>query len=510
MNAIALNSTMFNGARIIGPAIAGVLVAKIGDGWCFFANGISYIAVITGLLLMHVEPLRRKAATLSPWETIREGFHYVGRTLPIRAIVQLIALVSFAGLPYTVLMPIFADKILHGGAQTLGVLMGATGLGALGGALFMASRTALKGFMLWIPCGAAGFSVSLAGFALSGNVWLSCALLLFAGFAIMIQTSASNTLIQSIVPDHLRGRTMSVYTMMFIGIGPIGAMVAGFAAESFGARPTVLAGAAIGLAASAGFAFRLPAIRPIARRLIRERRGGGDGMLRWRIFCSQESYGPYPKAFLPLFAWTYDLQIAVFSFVRQIDSVCDRGHRLKTDVVVARRRVDDCDLVLRSKKDFDLFSAAFPVGNDVEDRPAIGVSYEPREAIVEAMVAQGNPIAEIHGLSFAGWDQAAIRFHVQTDGDVRKSLGYRDAGQLEIRMETESYRHRFGTEVGNRYADFERSFRQPVGHPVFVRKGPVRHQVGIFPEFEAAGHVCGGIACPAIDHLPEGEAVSIP
>jgi MFS family permease len=272
MNAIALNSTMFNGARIIGPAIAGILVAKIGEGWCFFANGISYIAVIVGLLLMRVEPLRRKAATLSPWETIREGFHYVGRTVPIRAIVQLIALVSFAGLPYTVLMPIFADKILHGGAQTLGVLMGATGLGALGGALFMASRTALKGFTLWIPCGAAGFSVSLAGFALSSNVWLSCALLLLAGFAIMIPTSASNTLIQSIVPDHLRGRTMSVYTMMFIGIGPIGAMVAGFAAESFGARLTVLIGAAICLAASASFAFRLPAIRPIARRLIREQR----------------------------------------------------------------------------------------------------------------------------------------------------------------------------------------------------------------------------------------------
>ena len=272
MNAIALNSTMFNGARIIGPAIAGVLVAKIGEGWCFFANGISYIAVIVGLLLMRVEPLRRKAATLPPWETIREGFHYVGRTVPIRAIVQLIALVSFAGLPYTVLMPIFADKILHGGAQTLGVLMGATGLGALCGALFMASRTALKGFTLWIPCGAAGFSVSLAGFALSSNVWLSCALLLLAGFAIMIQTSASNTLIQSIVPDHLRGRTMSVYTMMFIGIGPIGAMVSGFAAESFGARLTVLIGAAICLAASAGFAFRLPAIRPIARRLIREQR----------------------------------------------------------------------------------------------------------------------------------------------------------------------------------------------------------------------------------------------
>ncbi|MGA2712718.1 MAG: MFS transporter [Bryobacteraceae bacterium] len=272
MNAIALNSTMFNGARIIGPAIAGVLVAKIGEGWCFFANGISYIAVIAGLLFMRIGHVRRAPATMSPWQTICEGFNYVGRTAPIRAIVQLIALVSFAGLPYTVLMPIFADRILHGGAQVLGVLMGFAGLGALCGALFMASRTALKGFTLWIPCAAAAFSICLAGFALSANLWLSCAMLLFAGCAVMIQTSASNTLIQSIVPDHLRGRTMSVYTMMFIGIGPIGAMVAGFAADRFGARWTILTGAAICLAASGAFALRLPAIRPIARQLIKEQR----------------------------------------------------------------------------------------------------------------------------------------------------------------------------------------------------------------------------------------------
>src|SRR5205814_1034126 len=141
MNAIALNSSMFNGARIIGPAIAGILVAKIGEGWCFFANGISYIAVISGLLLMRVNPFRPGPASMSAWHTIREGFRYVGRTLPIRAIVLLIALVSFAGLPYTVLMPIFADRILHTGPQGLGILMGTTGLGALAAALLLASRT---------------------------------------------------------------------------------------------------------------------------------------------------------------------------------------------------------------------------------------------------------------------------------------------------------------------------------------------------------------------------------
>jgi MFS family permease len=271
MNAIALNSSMFNGARIIGPAIAGILVAKIGEGWCFFANGISYVAVIGGLLLMKVQPFRPSPASMSPWETIREGFQYVAGTVPIRAIVMLIAIVSFAGMPYTVLMPVFADRILHVGAQGLGILMGATGLGALGGALLLASRTALKGFTIWIPTAAAVFAVSLAGFAASDRMWLSCAMLFIAGFAVMLQVGASNTLIQSMVPDHLRGRAMSVYSMMYIGIGPFGAMAAGFAADGFGARVTILAGAVVCLLASVAFAFRLPSIRPIARQLLRER-----------------------------------------------------------------------------------------------------------------------------------------------------------------------------------------------------------------------------------------------
>jgi MFS family permease len=221
---------------------------------------------------MRVNPFRRAPATMSALQTIREGFRYVGGTPPIRAIIRLLAIVSFAGLPYTVLMPIFADRILHGGAQTLGILMGATGVGALGGALLMASRTGLKGFTIWIPSAAAAFALSLAGFALSNRLWLSCAMLFCAGFALMIQVGASNTLIQSIVPDHLRGRAMSVYAMMYIGTGPLGAMVAGFAADRFGARWTILIGAGIALAASAEFAARVPAIRPIARQLIRERR----------------------------------------------------------------------------------------------------------------------------------------------------------------------------------------------------------------------------------------------
>lgn len=270
MNAIALNSSMFNGARIVGPAIAGILVAKIGEGWCFFANGISYIAVLAGLFAMKVKPFQPAPASIGALETIREGFSYVGRTLPIRAIVQLIAVISFAGMPYTVLMPIFADQILHSGAQGLGILMGATGIGALIGALLLASRTTLTGFTIWIPMAAAAFAVSLIGFAGSSSMVLSCVAVLLAGFAVMVQIGASNTLIQSMVPDHLRGRAMSVYSMMYLGVGPLGAMAAGFAADAYGVRITTVAGAIICLIASGLFALKIPTIRPIARQLVRD------------------------------------------------------------------------------------------------------------------------------------------------------------------------------------------------------------------------------------------------
>jgi MFS family permease len=269
MNAIALNSSMFNGARIVGPAIAGILVAKIGEGWCFFANGVSYIAVLAGLFAMRVDPFRPAPKSMGAIETIREGFSYVNRTLPIRAIVQLIAVISFAGMPYTVLMPIFADRVLHAGAQGLGILMGATGVGALTGALLLASRTSLAGFTIWIATAAAAFAVSLIWFAMSTNMAVSCVAVLCAGFGVMVQIGASNTLIQSMVPDHLRGRAMSVYSMMYLGVGPLGAAVAGFAADAYGIRFTTIAGAVICLVASGLFALRIPAIRPIAKQLVR-------------------------------------------------------------------------------------------------------------------------------------------------------------------------------------------------------------------------------------------------
>ena len=267
MNAIALNSSMFNGARIIGPAIAGIVVARIGEGWCFFADAVSYIAVIAGLFLMQVSP-RKQRPMGSPLEHIIEGFRFVRDTAPIRLLLFLLGLVSLVAMPYTVLMPVFADRILHGGARGLGILMGATGVGALLGALTLATKTGVHGLGRWVTFSCAGFSIALVAFALSRNFLLSTVLLVPVGFCMMLQMSSSNTLIQAMVPDELRGRVMSVYSMMFMGMGPFGALIAGAIADHLGAPLAVITGAVAGLGGAVIFGMRLPKIRGEARRLI--------------------------------------------------------------------------------------------------------------------------------------------------------------------------------------------------------------------------------------------------
>ena len=237
INAIALNSSMFNASRVVGPAIAGILVAGIGEGWCFFANGASYIAVIAGLLLMRVPRHQPAAQPGSPLSRMAEGFRFVIRHPPIHALLMLLGVVSFTGMPYAVLMPIFADRILHGGARALGWLMGSTGIGALAGALMLASRRDLKGLGRWVAFAALGFGAGLVAFSLSRIFWLSAAILALCGFAMMIQMGSSNTLIQSMSPDRLRGRVMSVYSMMFMGMAPFGALLAGAVAEPPGSAP---------------------------------------------------------------------------------------------------------------------------------------------------------------------------------------------------------------------------------------------------------------------------------
>src|ERR1700726_1314453 len=268
MNAIALNSSMFNGARVIGPAVAGILVASIGEGWCFFANSVSYIAVITGLLLMHVEPLRRAISKETPFENIVEGFRFVHRSGPIRALMMLIGVVSFVAVPYSVLMPIFADRILHGGARGLGILMGAAGVGALLGALTLAARRGVHGRGGVVAYPAAGFGFSLILFSFSRSFWLSVALLIPVGYGVMLQMSSSNTLIQAMVPDHLRGRAMAVYTMMFMGMAPMGALFAGAMADRVGAPMTVTIGGLTAMLGAAYFYRNLPKLRFEARELL--------------------------------------------------------------------------------------------------------------------------------------------------------------------------------------------------------------------------------------------------
>jgi MFS family permease len=268
MNAIALNSSMFNAARVVGPAVAGILVAKIGEGWCFFANGVSYIAVIIGLLLMNVQRPSRLASPASPLAHLLEGFRFVRRTAPIRALLQLLGLVSLVAMPYTVLMPIFADRILHGGARGLGILMGATGVGALLGALTLATRTGVSGLGRWVAVSCGGFGLSLVLFSSSRTFWLSTALLLPVGFCMMLQMSSSNTLIQAMVPDNLRGRVMAVYSMMFMGMAPMGALLGGSLADHIGAPLTVAIGAVAAMAGAVWFGQHLPKIRVEARRLI--------------------------------------------------------------------------------------------------------------------------------------------------------------------------------------------------------------------------------------------------
>jgi len=268
MNAIALNSSMFNGARIVGPAVAGILVASVGEGWCFFINGVSYVAVITGLLMIAIPHRRVEKGLGSPARRIAEGFRYTATTKPIAGLLLLLGLVSLAGMPYAVLMPIFADRVLHGNARTLGALMSASGAGALLGAFTLALRRGLRGLGRWVAAAAAGFGAALIAFSFSHTVWVSAALLVPVGYALMVEMASSNTLIQSMVPDELRGRVMSVYSMMFMGMAPVGALLAGFSAHAFGAAWTVAGGGMLCVAGSGAFAWKLPSLRTEGRRLI--------------------------------------------------------------------------------------------------------------------------------------------------------------------------------------------------------------------------------------------------
>ena len=283
-NAIAINSSMVNVARLIGPSLAGMLIAVTSEAWCFLIDGISYIAVIASLLMMHVHvPAIVRKAT-STFHEMKEGWSYVSGFLPIRTILMLFAVVSLMGMPFVVLMPVFAATVLHGGPHTLGFLMGAMGVGALASALSLAARRNVRGLIRMIPVAAGVFGLGLIGFGLSSTFWLSMAMVLVAGAGMMQGMAASNTIIQTLVDEDKRGRVMSYYTMAFMGMAPFGSLLAGTMAHAIPSTPlwifskTMLAGAQwtviinglVVLLGAAWFATRLPALRVVVRPIYQE------------------------------------------------------------------------------------------------------------------------------------------------------------------------------------------------------------------------------------------------
>lgn len=266
-NAIALNSTLVNGSRLLGPSIGGVIIAAVGEGWCFAIDAASYLAVIGSLLAMKGLPIvtGRKPGAGNVLGELREGVSYAWHSPPIRNILILLSIVSLVGFPYTVLMPIFASDILHGGPGLLGMLMAASGVGALGGATYLAARRSVLGLGRVIPLMSAVFGVGLIVFSLSNIVWLSLLLMVVTGLGFMVQMASSNTLLQTIVDEDKRGRVMSFYTMAFMGTAPFGSLIAGSLAQRIGAPPTLLLGGIGCVAAAAWFFWSLPRLRRFVR-----------------------------------------------------------------------------------------------------------------------------------------------------------------------------------------------------------------------------------------------------
>jgi MFS family permease len=264
-NAIALNSSIVNVARLIGPAIAGLVIAAVGEGYCFAIDGISYIAVVASLLMMRVPASTIARATTSMLEQLREGWSYVVHFRPIRTILSLFALLSLMGMPFMVLMPIFASQVLHGGAHTLGYLMGASGIGALISAISLALRKSVRGLTTMIQIAAVMFGTGLILFGLSHHLVLSLLLMIVVGFGMMQGLAASNTVIQTLVPEDKRGRVMSYYTMAFVGMSPFGSLLAGALAHRFGASHAVMITGAFCLIGAAWFSTQLKSVRAVMK-----------------------------------------------------------------------------------------------------------------------------------------------------------------------------------------------------------------------------------------------------
>lgn len=264
-NAIALNSTMVNGSRIIGPSIGGLIIAGFGEGWCFLVDAISYLAVIWSLFAMRVRRAETRAGRGSMIEDLRDGFRYVTSFVPVRTALILLAIVSAMGMPYSVLMPVVASQTLHGGAHTLGFLMTASGVGAVAGALYMASRRTVLGLGRVMVVATTTFGAGLIVFGLVRSLWLALLVLPVVGAGMMTEMASTNTILQTIVEERLRGRVMAFYTMAFLGTAPLGSLLAGAVAARIGASATIVAGGVACLFGAAWLALRLPLLREHVR-----------------------------------------------------------------------------------------------------------------------------------------------------------------------------------------------------------------------------------------------------
>jgi MFS family permease len=256
-NAIALNSSIFNGARVVGPAIAGFAMAWVGEGWCFFLNGLSFLAVIVALLMMRIDRTEIRPSEDSPLKSIIQGFHFAMRDVPVRSALLLLSVLSLFGLQYSVFMPIYANEILKGGKRMLGLLLSFAGVGAFLGALHFAARTHYRGLARWIAATSSTCAIGLIIFSQAKFFWLCAVVLLVVGFAATSQMAATNTLIQNRVPDELRSRVMAVYATMFMGVQPIGSLIAGGVAKRIGAPYTLTVFGSLVLLGSLVFLFRV-------------------------------------------------------------------------------------------------------------------------------------------------------------------------------------------------------------------------------------------------------------
>jgi len=271
MNAIALNSTVYNSGRILGPAVAGVLVAVVGEGYCFVINGCTFLALIGSLWMMRLPPWKPQASVFSPWQHFREGWNYVRTNAPSRTLLIHLGTVSVMSYPFVVLMPVFADRILQGGPKALGLLMSSVGVGAILGSLYMAARTGLHGLSRSITQATLVYSAALILFAFSPYLYLSCLLLMVVGSGMMLQMAATNTALQTITPDALRGRVISFYGMMFQGMLPLGSLMAGWLGEWIGAPYAVAFGAGVCIVAALVFDRKRPVVRAALQQVMEQK-----------------------------------------------------------------------------------------------------------------------------------------------------------------------------------------------------------------------------------------------